>query len=295
MDIKQLKNFISVVESDNNLSLTAKKIYISQPALSRMIKSIEEEEEVLLFNREKGKLLDLTPVGEIFYEESKKVVKKYEEMIETLETASTTITGEIKIGIPPLVLSMVFGNFLPEFILNNEKVKVNIIEEGAYELQKALILNEIDIAILLDPVDIPNVEKTVIVSDELQLYMNNEHPLTKQKTITWRDLNKYSIALFNESFMIHHLVKNAFEYHNIRPHIKITSSSWDYLLKSTLKTDLVTLLPKPTYQLVNNDLCKVRSMEEPVKWKVVLVRKKKRTYRTVEKYCHQEIINYFNN
>ena len=295
MDIKQLKYFISVVEADNNLSLASKKVHISQPALSRMIKSIEEEEDISLFYRGKGKLLNLTPVGELFYVEAQKVVGKYEEMIESLENANTTITGEIRIGIPPVIVSTVFGNFLPKFILENKKVKVTILEAGAYELKKALMMNEIDIAILLDPVDLSDVDTKVLVSDELQFYMRNSHPLANKKILSWKDLHKQSIALFDNSFMIHHLVKNAFDYHGIRPQIQITSSSWDYLLKSTLNTDLITILPKPIYELVNKELCVCKSIETPIIWNVMLTRKKKRTYRSVETFCYQEIIDYFLN
>lgn len=85
MDIKQLKYFVTIVDSDNNLSAAAKKMHLSQPALSKMIKTFEEEENVELFIRKQGKLSALTAVGETFYEQAIEVIASYEEMMKQLE------------------------------------------------------------------------------------------------------------------------------------------------------------------------------------------------------------------
>lgn len=294
MDIKQLKKFISIVKSGNNLSLTSKKIHITQPALSKMIKTIEDEESVLLFNRNKGKLSSLTPVGEIFFEKATKVVEEYEKMIDYLDNANHKITGEIKIGIPPLILSTVFGEFLPQFILNNTEVKVTVIEAGAYELKKALLLNEIDLAVLLDPIDLINIDRTLLLSDELLFFMDKKNPLAKKNILDWNDIAKQPLAIFESSFMIHHIVKDAYESHNLRPKIRITSQSWDYLLQTTKNSNLVTILPGATNQFINDDIFTYKRLTEPMIWNVILVRQKKKNYRFVENYCYDAITTYFN-
>ena len=78
MDIKQLKNFVVIVESDFNLSETSKKIHISQPALSQMFLHFEREENIELFKRSNGRLQSLTPAGENFYYTAIELLKQYE-------------------------------------------------------------------------------------------------------------------------------------------------------------------------------------------------------------------------
>ena len=68
MDIQQLYYFNNIVECDYNLSLAAKKIHISQPALSQFISNFENEKDVQLFNRKQGRLNSLTRAGEMIYQ-----------------------------------------------------------------------------------------------------------------------------------------------------------------------------------------------------------------------------------
>ena len=70
MDIKHLEYFITIVENNFNLSQSAKILLISQPALTKFIKEFEEREDVELFVRSKWRLIDLTPLGKEFYENS---------------------------------------------------------------------------------------------------------------------------------------------------------------------------------------------------------------------------------
>jgi DNA-binding transcriptional LysR family regulator len=149
MDIKQLKNFVEIVESNFNISETSKKIHISQPALSKMILSFEREENIELFERSNGRLQSLTPAGENFYYNAIELLKQYEEMMEGLRDASSKMKGKIKIGIPPLVNTVFFNEIIPKLIMENPNIQFDIIETGAFKLQKSLILQEIDIAVLL--------------------------------------------------------------------------------------------------------------------------------------------------
>lgn len=66
MNISSLAYFIEIVNCDFNLTKAAQKSHISQPALSSYIKTIEKEEGVVLFQRQKGRLVGLTSVGERF-------------------------------------------------------------------------------------------------------------------------------------------------------------------------------------------------------------------------------------
>jgi len=157
MDINQLKHFIEIVESDFNISETSKKIHISQPGLSKMILNFEREENIKLFERANGRLQNLTPAGENLYYSAVELLKQYDEMMEVLRADSVKMKGKIKIGIPPLVNTMLFTHILPKLIIENPSIQFEIIEVGAFQLQKLLILQEIDMAVLLRPANFKNV------------------------------------------------------------------------------------------------------------------------------------------
>lgn len=268
MNIEQLHYFVTIVDCNCNLSEASKKIHISQPALSQMIKSFEEKENVLLFERSHGRLERLSPTGEIFYTYSLNLIEQYDIMMQHLREDATKLKGKIKIGIPPLVLSTVFSEVASELILKNPDIKFEIAEIGAYNLRKSLILQEIDIAILLKPttMNLANIEEVLLVENELCAFMYYTNPLASQEFLQWSQLHNHPMAIFDSSFMIHHQLMRSFEMKKIKPNILITSASWDFLLRSTIRTSLVTILPSPIADCFSSTQVKRVKFAQPIKW-----------------------------
>ena len=294
MDIKQLQYFIAIVECDCNLSKAAKKIHISQPALSKMIREFEKKEDILLFDRQVDRL-KLSPAGESFFQCAKNVVKQYDHMMTQLREGAMKLTGKVRIGIPPLILSALFSEVLSNFIIENSEVKVEVIEVGAYELEKQMIMQEVDIAILLEPTMLckESFEEVLLVEDTLCAFMSPDNPLATEEKLSWKQLDRHPMALFDSSFMIHHQLIREFEKNGIKPNILITSLYWDYLLRTTIKTDLVTILPSPIMNHVHDAKVAQVEMEEPILWHVLLCRPKKKNYSQAEAHMFKHILQHF--
>lgn len=93
------------------LSAAAKKIHISQSALSQFITNFERDEEVALFVRKNGRLEELTPSGKRIYEYALNIVRLHEEMEEMVRKEASKQKGTIRIGMPSLVLTVLFSHF----------------------------------------------------------------------------------------------------------------------------------------------------------------------------------------
>lgn len=65
IDLQKLAYFITVVENNFNITKAAQELFISQPALSNAIRSMEKEEGVALFIKNKGRYTELTPAAVI--------------------------------------------------------------------------------------------------------------------------------------------------------------------------------------------------------------------------------------
>lgn len=296
LDIKQLRYFMTIVENDFNLSRAAELLYVSQPTLSMMINDFEKKEGIKLFKKEKGRMTGLTYVGENYYKDACIVLEDYNEMLKNLHDQSKGVKGTINIGIPPLVLSVVFSTVMPKLILENPDIKFNIKEIGAYELKNDLLLGNVDIAVLLSPTGLADnlIETVEIQRSELAVFVSPKHKLAKKKEIKWEDLDNEKLAIFDNTFMINHLLTEAFERHKVHPNVILTSGSWDFMLNSTkINHDIVTILPKPT-----NDLYQVTDvacipMSQPVSWRVVLTRLRKENYSRIESYILDSLIQSF--
>lgn len=297
MDISQLRYFVSIVDNDFNLSTTAKKLHISQPALSRFVLNFEDIEGIDLFTRKNGRLKSLTPVGELLYAKGLELVEEHENMMRNIRELSSFYGGTIRIGVPPLILSLLFSDVMLQLMTKNPNIKFVMIEKGAFELEKQLMLGQVDIAILLKP---NSVNKSIfneihLHHDQLMAYMHTNHPLAEKTKLTWTDFRKEKVIMFDESFMIHHLLNNKFNTYNSHPRHAIYSSSWDFFIEAIKTNDLVTILPRPVMDFIRGDIIVERPIENTINWDVVAAFPKKNSYTTLETYVIDSLNVYFNN
>lgn len=295
MDILQLYYFINIVECNFNLSLAAKKIHISQPALSQFISNFESEKEILLFYRKNGRLNGLTPAGERIYEYALKITEQHEEMQEVVRLESLKQKGTIRIGLPSLILRVYFSQYFPSLSLNNPDVHIEIIENGSNELRKMLIADEIDMAILIEPtsLDTKKYEQHVIEIDQMVAFMAIDHPLVHCDKLQWKDLKNYPIGTFNKNFMTHQLVADKLRELNIENQIHFTSSSWDYLIEATRNEEIITILPRPVETFFDSKVFTNKKFEDFIPFNFRLCRPVKDKYNSVEDFVFDNIIEHF--
>jgi len=295
MDINQLKYFIAIVENDLNLSVASKKLHISQPALSKYIIKFEEEEQVKLFERSHGRLTGLTSAGENFYANAQIVIEKHDNLMKEFREHDSLIKGTVRIGIPPLILTVLFTEVMAELIKLNAGIRFIIVEKGAFELRKMLLLDELDIAVLLDPTNLNQLlfKEEIIREDELTAFMSKENPLASKSSIEWTDLKGKDLAVFNETFMIHHQLMRKFQSLKMEPKISLLSGSWDFLIEVTRTSSFITILPAPIKDHFSfKDVTEV-PFNKPISWQVLLTYKQKSHYTRIEEYTIDSIIKYF--
>lgn len=108
--------FINIIECGCNLSIAAKKIHISQSALSQFVTNFEAAEGVQLFNRKNGRLESLTEAGRKIYRYATEIVNRHEEMLSMIHIEAQKQKGTINFGIPSLILRVYFASALPHFL-----------------------------------------------------------------------------------------------------------------------------------------------------------------------------------
>ena len=291
MDIKHLEYFTEIVNCDFNLSSASKKLNISQPALSSIIKNFEIENSMALFERYKGRLVNLTPAGEVFHNNALELLEQYNKMMTEVRESSLKLKGKVRIGIPPLILSVTFSKVMPKLILENPDIKFEIIELGAHQLRTKILSRELDFAILLQPTEISaNINEHLLAQSQLSAFMNTSHPLARKKALTWQEMSSVPLAMFDTSFMIYHQIISKFKEHNLQPNIALMSQSWDFLLLSVQNTALATILPAPVGELFNlQDIIQVPFVD-PIPWKVSICHQKKSRYSSLETHVLNSII-----
>lgn len=295
MEICQIKYLTSIIENDFNITRAAEKLHISQPALSKSITILENEINTQLFARSRGRLTSLTPSGQIFYEKSKAVLTRYDELNEIIKFRSVSSSGTLLIGIPPLVITALFPNFFNQLQIDSPNIQTSIIEYGAVKLTEMMKDLQLDISVLLSPTGLSpdEYEEIFIHEGEIAVYTSDTHPLAKKDKITWNDLNHQDIAICDETYRTYHLFLSKLKEENIEIASLHTVNSWDYLFASIRNSYLITLFPYVSKYLFNMQGIKEIHIENPIQWKIVLTYRKKKSYPPIEKYIIDYFVNYF--
>jgi len=149
-----------------NLTKAAQNLYISQPALSKFIKNLENSTGIKIFEHCKGKLT-LTDSGLIYLNASKMIVDIYDKMELEIKDMDAGIRGTLKIGITTFRGSYLLPKVLPSFYEKYPNFEILLIEEDSKVLENLLYEGEVDVIIIKLPFIEPNFSYLPLYSEEL--------------------------------------------------------------------------------------------------------------------------------
>ncbi|MFP3322249.1 LysR family transcriptional regulator [Planococcus sp. SIMBA_160] len=143
---------IKVLAEEGNMRKAAERLFLSQPALSQRLQSIEKEWGQQLFVRsQKG--LTPTPAGELVIQYAKDAVVRREEMFEQLHTLSEKVHGTLKIACASIIGQNWLPKVLKDFITLYPEAKVQLITGWSSEIVRALYEGEAHIGIVRGQTD----------------------------------------------------------------------------------------------------------------------------------------------
>ncbi len=146
MTIQDIQNLL-VILSEGSINKASTKLYISQPALSKMIRKIEQEYDITLFVRTPGEhTLRLTGEGEIFFDQIRHINDEHEILLERLKEKKERRHSVINIGMSPRVSNLISPKLVKWLHDHHPEVFIRVIENNSTELEKAVENGEIDMA-----------------------------------------------------------------------------------------------------------------------------------------------------
>lgn len=185
MTFQQLRQFCILAEYEN-LTLASKALFVTQPALSMVLKNIEAELGVALFDR-KGRNIILNQNGKDFYNYSKRTLADYDALLEKFRTPHEE--GEVLRFC--YSLAYIPDYVLPAFSADNPKIPITI-NEVEEKMIPHFLLNEIyDIAISSLQCEEQKTEKlvsTCFFRNRLLVSVPYSNPLSARKTLSMEDM-----------------------------------------------------------------------------------------------------------
>ncbi|MEE9349583.1 MAG: LysR substrate-binding domain-containing protein [Flavobacteriaceae bacterium] len=265
MTITQLK-YVLAVAKYQNFTIAASKCFVTQPTLSMQIQKLEDELDVIIFNRKK-KPLQLTDVGIKVLAQAKVIVNESERITDIVEQEKGYIGGDFRIGIIPTIMPTLLPLFLKTFIKKHAKVNLIIEELTTEVILKKLNDGHIDAAIAATPLQNPNIKEQVLYYEPFVGYISDKHRLFNQKKIAVNDLDIDDILLLEDGHCFKENILNLCGTKNRiqSKKFQLESGNFNTLLKLSKEGLGMTLLPYlQTMDLSENDKKHLREFEDPI-------------------------------
>lgn len=236
MDFR-LKVFYTVAK---RLSFTkaATELFITQPAISKHIKELEEHYKIKLFDRNGSKIL-LTTAGQVLLEHTKSIFEYYRKIDYDMSALINERIGLLRVGASTTISHYLIPPLLALFHQKLKEVKVSLLNGNTEQIESALIKQDIEIGIVEGQSKNKSIKYTEFLKDELVLVCNSFHALTKLDFVTHEDLKRMNFVIREQGSgtleVIEHALKPfgiKFSNLNIEMQLGSTESIKSYLLNS---------------------------------------------------------------
>lgn len=187
MELRHLRYFVAVAEIEN-VSRAALKLHVSQPALSRQIRDLEDELGFLLLQRS-AKSVRLTEAGRVFLAESRAVLQRAEEAVKAARGVATGSLRDLHVGYAPTLTVRILPPALRAFPAAMPNVRVKLHDLSTEEMLAGLREGKLHLAFTVRPIAaaLRGLRFEKIMREPLRLAVAPGHPLARRRVVRLAD------------------------------------------------------------------------------------------------------------
>jgi len=187
ISVRHLEVFWAVVRTGSQAG-AASMLDISQPAVSKVIKYIEQRTGLILFYRSRGRLLPTTE-GQVFYSSVEEVFDRVASAERIVDDLQHRMSGECSIAFSPGLGSGLIAQFLAAFRKSNKTARLRLKLLPPPVIAERLLRREIDLGVFHGPLGDSSVRHELLSDDNIVCVLPEKHPLASLASISPKDLN----------------------------------------------------------------------------------------------------------
>lgn len=254
MDLLQLRYFQTVAKYEH-MTKAAKSLYISQPSLSKTIRTLEKELGVDLFLR-KGKSIKLSTTGKVYLEHVEKALYSLEQGKKALQGLQPHVFGTLHFSM--LVGSPILPELLQKFSEIHPKVEFHI----SQNIDGREVPNSFDICLSSSLINLKNVESTRLFTERIMLGVPKSHHLAQKETVSLKEIKNERFILLNENKNLRKTAQSICELAGFSPTISYESDN-PSTVRDLINAGLgVSFIPSITWHKVLNSSVVLLPIEE---------------------------------
>ena len=243
MDISALQAFIAVARHES-FSKASEQLFVTQPAISKRVASLEDELGTRLFNRIARKI-SLTEAGKQLLPKAQDLVHQAEDMQRYASNLTEDISGNLSVAIAHHIGLHRMPPMLKEFNLRHPKVTLDIRFEDSDQAFTAVEHGDIEFAVITLPKTLPDkLTKETVWLDELDIMVSKDHVLAGQAALTLAMLSEYPCVLTSPDTETHQVIRREFQAQGLSINVQMQTNNLEILKMLTVAGLGWSLLPK---------------------------------------------------
>jgi LysR family cyn operon transcriptional activator len=222
MNLRHLRTFVAIVEA-GSIAKASMRLNLTQPAASRQIQSLENELQVLLFDRI-GRRVRLTSEGEELARRSRRLLAEAESLTEHARVLKKGEIGILRVGATPQVIENTLAPFLGPYRHRHSGIEVQLFEDGATRLRHRLQNGDVQLATIAAGGD-----EAFLLRPLYPVYgiavLSRTHRLGRRRTIDIQELANEPLLLLHRTFASREWLDAACSVAHIRPRVLLESGA----------------------------------------------------------------------
>ncbi|MBE9593428.1 MAG: LysR family transcriptional regulator [Proteobacteria bacterium] len=206
MNFNQLRIFYSVAKN-KSVTLAAKELYLTQPAVSIQIHLLEDDYGVKLFNRS-GKGITTTEEGNLLFSYAEKILNLSDETDEALRQIKSLERGKVKIGAGRTIGAYYLPQLFESFTLKYPSIGIQMDIGSSSQVIEGILSFRNDIGFIGTDYFNKNLVVIPFTKDRLVLITPPDHELTHKKVISYKDLSGQKMIMREKGSGTRELIEN---------------------------------------------------------------------------------------
>ncbi|MFZ1741873.1 MAG: LysR family transcriptional regulator, partial [Pontixanthobacter sp.] len=207
LELRDLRSLIGIAET-GSLSAAARKLHLTQPALSASLRRIEDELGVQLVRRHSRGAV-LTEEGKYVLQKSYDIVHDVAEIVSVVHDLAEEPVGSVRLGLPTNVAGGLIPELLPQLRQRYPRIRLHIVEMMSGALAELLQLGRLDLAVLFDIQPMAGLRSEPILKEKLYLLVHCDHPLATRKTVRLEEVARLGLVLPSAQNSIRKLIESS--------------------------------------------------------------------------------------
>lgn len=241
--------YLVALDDHRHFVRAAESCSVRQPTLTMQVRKLEEELGVQLIDRSRQPIRP-TELGERIIAQARMVLRESEQLRTLAEELNEGISGTYRIGVIHTIAPYLMPLFLPRFADAHPDTRLVIDERKTSRILKGLRRGDLDLGILVTPVDAPDFEEVPLFQEAFLAYLPQGHALRRKPRITREDLRHQPLWVLGEGHCFREQTLSLCDRPSAGGHANVLyeSGSIETLKQLVRNGDAMTLVPELSVQ-----------------------------------------------